>query len=206
MNMMKINKILLILPLLFAIIGITACDDKYEDTTDDLSWTISPDSQAQVIEKEIKGIIFKFCLLNEQGKPATVFNEGENIIFSLSLKNNLRESISFSTEFINNDFYRVYGNKNTDMGKAWTGTWCEFRYEKMEIELITSETKELNCPWLLSNIFQADYPLCKGNDMNPLPQGEYSTSLCFGFIYTIDGKQKSIKDIMFKINFKVNKK
>jgi len=170
---------------------------------DDLSWDISPDSKSQVIEKEINGIAFKFCLLNEQGKPATVFNEGENIVFSFSLMNNLKESISISPEFINDDFYRVYGYNNTDMGKAWTGTWCDFRYEKMVIELQSNEQKALNCPWLLSDNFKADYPLCKGDDMNPLPKGEYFTSLHFDLSYNVDGKQKDIKNVTFKINFKI---
>jgi len=85
-----------------------------------------------------------FCLLNEQGKPATIFNEGENIIFSFSLKNNLKEDISIPTQFINDDFYRVYENNNIDMGKAWTGTWCNFCNEKMIIELLPYEQKELN--------------------------------------------------------------
>ena len=179
----------------------TAC----KDATDDLSWEISPDSKSQVIEKEIDGIAFKFCLLNEQEKPATVFNEGENIIFSFSLTNNLKESISIPTQFINDDFYRVYENKNnTDMGKAWTGIWCNFNNEKMMIELLANEQKELNCPWRLSEIFQADYPLCKGDDMNPLPQGEYFTSLHFDLLYTTtEGEQKSIKNVTFTINFKI---
>ena len=132
------NFILLFIALLF--IGMAACEDK----TDDLWGEISPDSKSQVIEKEIDGITFKFCLLNEQGKPATIFNEGENIIFSFSLKNNLKEDISIPTQFINDDFYRVYENNNIDMGKAWTGTWCNFCNEKMIIELLPYEQKELN--------------------------------------------------------------
>jgi len=174
-----------------------------KDSIDDLKREISPDSKSQVIEKEIDGIAFKFCLLNEQGEPTTIFNEGENIIFSFSLKNNLKENISIPTQFINDDFFRVYENKNTDMGKAWTGTWCNFSNEKMIIELFPSEQKELNCPWRLSDIFQADYPLCKGDDMNPLPQGEYFTSLHFNLLYTVEGKQESIKNVIFKINFKI---
>ena len=185
--------------LLLLAIGMAAC----ANTPDDLWGEISPDSKSQVIEKEIDGIAFKFCLLNEQRKPTANFIEGENIIFSFSLKNNLKESISIPTYFINDDFYRIYENNNTDMGKAWTGIWCEFRYENMMIELLPYEQKELNCPWRLSEIFQADYPLCKGDDMNPLPQGEYLTSLRFDLFYIVEGKQKCIKNAIFKINFRI---
>ena len=199
------NIILLFISLLF--IGMTACKNTIDNLSgSDLTWEISPDSKSQVIEKEINGIAFMFCLLNEQGEPATVFNEGENIVFSFSLMNNLKESISISPEFINDDFYRVYGYNNTDMGKAWTGMWCNFRYEKMAIELQPDEQKVLNCPWFLSDNFNADYPLCKGDDMNPLPKGEYFTSLHFDFSYNVDGKKKDIKNVTFKIYFKIQQK
>jgi len=201
---MQTTKIFLILPLVFAIIAITACESKDEGKIDDSSLEISPDSEAQVIEKDIDGIVFKFCLLNEQGKPATIFKKGENFVFSFSFKNNLTKNISVPTQFINDDFYRVYRNNNIDMGKAWTGIWCNFRYEKMIIELSPYEYKQLHCPWLWSENFWPDYPLCKADDgMNPLSQGKYSTTLHFDFIYTIDGEQKNIKDIIFQINFNI---
>ena len=75
----------LFITLLF--IGSVACGD----TMDDLSWEISPDSKSQVIEKEVNGIIFKFCLLDEQGKSATVFNEGENFSFYFSVTNSSKK-------------------------------------------------------------------------------------------------------------------
>ncbi|MDR2146604.1 MAG: hypothetical protein LBE91_09130 [Tannerella sp.] len=189
--------ILFLTALLFA--GMTACGD----STDGLLGDISPDTESQVIEKEIDGIAFKFCLLNRQGEPATVFNEGDNIVFSFSFKNNLKDNISIPTQFINENFYRVYGNNNTDMGKAWTGTWCLFVMQTKIIELPAHETKELNCPWLYSEVFKVDYPLCKGGDNNPLSKGEYFTSLHFDFVYTVDGKQKSIENVNLNINFKI---
>jgi hypothetical protein len=163
------------------------------------------DQESSIIEKEIDGIAFKFCLLNEQGEPATVFNEGENIIFSLSFKNNLEKNVFLSTEFINTDFYRVYGDKNTDMAKAWTGVWCNYNYEDMLIELSPHKHKQFNCPWLLLDIFQPDYPLCKGDNMNPLSVGKYSTTLHFDLSYIMGEQRKSIKNINFKINFYINK-
>lgn len=182
--------------------GLCAC----QDDKDNLFIEISPNSQSQVIEQEIDGITFKFCLLNEQGQPATVFKEGENIIFNFSIENNLEKTISFPTLFINDEFYRVYRNDHTDMGKAWTGTWCEFVQTDRIIELPPHEEKQLKCPWFLYDDFQSsqvDYPLCKGESMEPLPRGEYSTTLDFDFPYTEEEKQKSIKDMTFKINFQI---
>jgi hypothetical protein len=144
-----------------------------------------------------------FCLLNEQGEPATVFKEGDNFSFNFSLENNLKKSIFISTQFINDGFYRVYGDNNIDMGKAWTGVWCEFRNEDMVIELLPHEKKPLSCPWFVSNNFLPDYPLCKGESMPPLPIGEYSTTLSLDFYYIVEKQQKDIKGINFKINFQI---
>ena len=185
---------------LFAITGVTACEAKM----DNLPVEISPGSRSQTIEMEIDGIAFKFCLLNERGNPATVFHEGENIVFSFSLKNNLAKTISCNTDLINENFYRVYGSNGTDMGKAWQGVWCQYSLDERVIKIPPYERKQLNCPWLLSdNWHQIDYPLCKGESMNPLPSGEYSTTLHFDLFYTMDEQQKSIKDIHLKINFKI---
>jgi hypothetical protein len=75
-NLFKIAAVLLVLAG-----GVISCRDKMNDETDGLSLEISPDSKLQFIEKELNGITFKFCMLNEQRQPATVFHEGENFSF-----------------------------------------------------------------------------------------------------------------------------
>lgn len=106
---------------LFIWIGIIGCSDDNEIVLE-----ITPDSKNAVIQKEVDGIKFEFYLLNEEGISTTVFNEGENIIFSFSFKNNLQDTIIVSTDFIDTNFYRVYQSNNIDLGKPWTGLWCEF--------------------------------------------------------------------------------
>ena len=62
-----------------------------------------------VIVQEVNGIEFKFCLLNEQGEPATVFYKGENFTFQFSIKNNTKDTLPFfDYGFYNlNDFCAV---------------------------------------------------------------------------------------------------
>lgn len=37
------------------------------ENNDEMSWEISPDSKSFLIQNEVDGIVFKFCLLNVQG-------------------------------------------------------------------------------------------------------------------------------------------
>ncbi len=177
------------------VVGMT--DDSMNDEI-----KISPDEKQFVKEKKINGFTLKFCLLNEQGKPATVFKEGENFTFSFLLKNITQDDISVSADFINNDFYRVYQSNNTDRGTPWTGIWCEFSRKPTEIKIAPLTTRKLNCPWKLTNDTRPDYPFCMSESRETLPKGDYYTIIHTQFKYMIHKKQFT-EDIHFKINFKI---
>ncbi len=66
-------------------------------------------------------IDFKFRLLDTLGNESTVFNEGENIIFSFEVINNSSEDVYLKNFFPNHDFFRVY-QPNTDGGILDYGT------------------------------------------------------------------------------------
>lgn len=184
--------------LLFALMG-AGCEKD-----DELLLEISPNSETAVIQKEVDGIEFKFCLLNEKGEPATVFKEGENFLFNFSFKNNTSNTIIVTTEFINQNFYRVFrSSSNTDKGKPWTGLWCQYSLSPQEITLEQSNSKELRCPWILDERNTPDYPLCMSMSKDLLNKGEYFTSFTLDFHYTSNGKTKVIKDITFKILFQI---
>lgn len=70
------------------LIVVTYGCQKEQDPT--VLWEIASDSKTSVIQKEGEGIEFRFCLLDEQGEPATVFNEEENFSFSFSFKNQMQ--------------------------------------------------------------------------------------------------------------------
>jgi hypothetical protein len=105
---------LLLLPLCVVLLG-AGCDDEN-------LWEISPDSKSSIIQKEVDGIEFKFCLLNEDGEAATVFNEGENFSFHFSVINNRNEKLYFYPGFAysnDNDFCRIYDSADKNLGKPF---------------------------------------------------------------------------------------
>ena len=196
---MKTKKVFLML-LSLIIIGMVGCEDK----SDELIWEISPENGQTIIQNEVDGIAFKFCLLNEAEEPATVFNERENLIFSFSIKNNLGRNISVLTNFIDSAFYRVHRQTdNADMGKPWTGLWCEYKLSDKKIEIDPSKTYQLNCPWILTENNQPDYPICMSESKAELPVGNYYTVIHLNFQYFQGDQQKNIKNVIFKINFKI---
>ena len=59
-------------------------------------------------EKNELPIEFKFTLLDTLGYEKTVFNQGENIIFSFQVINKTSEDLALYNFFPNDDFFRVY--------------------------------------------------------------------------------------------------
>lgn len=165
---------------------------------------ITPDSEFAVIQKDTNGIGFEFCLLNEKRQASTVFNEGENITFSFTFKNNSQDTIIVTTEFINSEFFRVFSSENNiDLGKPWTGIWCQFNLSPHTINLPPSYWEELTCPWILTENNTPVYPLCMGESKNPLSKGEYYTYIDLDFHYSINSKEVTINNLKLKINFKI---
>ena len=184
--------------LIFALMGVGCKKGK------ELLWKISPDSKTAVIQNEVDGIEFKFCLLNEKGKPAIVFNEGEDFAFNFSFSNKMQDTIVVTTEFINLNFFRVYRTlDNYDMGKPWTGVWCNYSLAPPEIYIAPSKTKQLYCPWVLAEGVAPEYPLCMSESKIFLDKGKYYSSFDLDFHYTIGGKKKIINNKTFKINFEI---
>ncbi len=175
-RILKVTTILLLFVIMEA-----GCEKAKEDNA---FARISPNSKNTVIQKSIDGIDFKFGLMNTESEYATVFNEGENIIFNFSFSNDGEDTIIISTDFINNDFYRVFNSDNNkDMGKPWTGIWCEYSLQPQVIVLPPSQSREIKCPWILRSSHQTDYPLCKSESRPLLDLGDYYTKLNFVFEY-----------------------
>ena len=64
------------LPVAVLLFSAAACENGLfgDNDPDNHSWEIEIDDKQKVIEKTIKGIEFKFCLLNEDSIPSTVFD------------------------------------------------------------------------------------------------------------------------------------
>jgi hypothetical protein len=192
------NSLIFVLILLF----FGAACKKIDDTK--IILEITPESNELMIITAADGIEFTFCLQDELGQPLTRFEKDKNIIFNFSIKNNLQDTIIISTEFINNNFFRVVKlDNNFDYGKPWTGVWCEFSLLPQKIVILPSDQKKLSCPWVLSSNCQPDYPLCMSQSKNYLPVGLYITSFDLDFHYCIDGSNRIINNMKFNIIFKI---
>lgn len=89
------------------------------------------------------------------------------------------------------------------MGKPWTGVWCNYNLQPLEIKLEPTMNKKLTCPWIRTVNNIPVYPLCMSESKDPLDQGEYYTSIGLNFHYTIKSKKSIISNLKFKINFKI---
>ncbi len=190
----------MLLPLLL-IIG-AACQKEQETKY----WEISPNSGASIIHTILDSIEFKFCLLDQQFEPSTIFNENENFYFHFSFMNNMQDIIVVSPEFINSEFFRVYQSvTNIDMGKPWTGIWCEYRSVSKTFNLNPTHRIQLNCPWVLTDISKPDYPLCmdENQDYQYLPKGEYFTKVELDFHFMKDDINYVINNKIFRIYFTI---
>jgi hypothetical protein len=189
---------------LLAITGITAC----KDTTDDLFLEISPNSQSQVIEQELNGITFKFCLLNEQGQPATVFNEGENFSFYFSSANTSEKDFYFNAREVcyNKDFFRVYQSSGADMGKSYD-PFPQTMIGIAAYPFNIGDVHSMKVPWL----HEGDSIPCGGGlsyysvFKEPLVKGHYYTNFTHSFHIKEQKSGTSVRTnfVNFKISFQI---
>jgi hypothetical protein len=115
------KKLITITAMLLVFAGImTSCE---KENTDGLNFReITTGSENPVINYVVNGIAFNFCLLNEDGNPSTIFNEGENFSFYFSVMNKRNKSLYFDYDFIYSTepvFCRVYNADNKDFGKPY---------------------------------------------------------------------------------------
>ena len=184
--------------------GMAACDD----ITDDLFWEISFDSQSKVIEKEIDGIVFKFCLLNEQGQPATVLNEGENFSFYFSVTNHSKKDFYYNAYKLayEKKFLRIYTSSDFDLGKSYEPLLqtdigiAAYPFDDEDVYII-------KVPWL----HEKDAVLCAESFyyesiiQKPLVKGFYYVDFKYSFYFQGQQDNNTIRtdSINFKINFKI---
>jgi len=193
----------LFISLLF--IEMIACDD----VTDNPFWEISFDSKSQAIEREIGGIVFKFCLLNEQGQPATVFNEGDNFSFYFSVTNQSKKDFYYNAYKLAYDknFLRIYASSsNFDFGKSYEPL-LQTDIGIAAYPFDDGDVYNIKVPWL----HEKDSVLCAENFcyesiiQEPLVKGSYYTSFKYSFYFQGQQDNNIIRtdSINFKINFKI---
>lgn len=126
MKTLKILFLSILLPVLIVFLSCTGYENGLFNGDDkdnqEHTWEIQLNDNQKVIEQTVKGIEFKFCLLNEDGVPSTTFQEGENFYFYFTAKNTRDENLSFDPDFMNfgmNTFCKVWNEKGDTIGKPF---------------------------------------------------------------------------------------
>lgn len=153
-----------------------------------------------VIQKEIDGIEFKFCLLNEEGEPSTVFNEGENFTFQFSIKNNTGKSLIFSdySFYKNDDFFSVQSNTQ-NLGRPFEILTGYLSSDEMRY-IHDGMSSSFICPWQDNREeFFTMYGAFKGLSKMALKNGKYVTAFTHNFQFG----DVETGTLTFKINFEI---
>ena len=199
---MKTMKTFLITSSLFMIMGMVGCKEE-----EDPIWELHPGGKQTVIQNELSGISFTLYLINEEGKPATVFNEGENFYFYFSIKNNSGKNYyynAYECGYIT-DFFRVFSSIGVDYGKSYKVLPMPDLGET-GYPFNNGDTYTFKIPWMHSEV-----ALFEGEDFSyqsvlrdKLKKGTYYTSFKNGSYFVGNDANKNIKnDLYFRINFKI---
>ena len=149
-------------------------DDEVSISSDDEVSSSSNDE-----EKEDSSIKVDFRLQDANGSECYDFQEGDNIVFRLEIKNNTNEMAILPSifEIIGYDVFRVYSVNDEDMGTPWDQLFgdCCAAY------MIDSHSSAIIvCPWfdisaLAYNGHEHFYSGCfhKKEEKKPLPRGNY---------------------------------
>jgi len=161
-----------------------------------------------VILKEIDGIEFKFCLLNKEGEPATIFNEGENFTFYFSVTNKSTQDLFFDPNFAytnDNDFCRIYSSNNQNLGKPFIFSG----YDKLGLgayPFASGQTYTYQEQWIddRDSIWTWQHGYYNSAKQAHLIKGDYYTNFKYRFRFSaFNGETLDTDTIRFKINFKI---
>ena len=180
---------------------------------DDDIFEIQIGDENAVIEHEVNGIEFKFCLLNEQGKPATVFNEGENFTFQFNIKNFRNESLPFYDYgyLKQSDFFSVRSS-NKSYGQPFNFVGYQITKEMrwlLDEEYLNDNTLpsyEFSVPWKDDREnWQLLWGVFEGMNQELLDKGRYYTQFSYQFTFGDRNEEPELKTnlLTFKINFEI---
>ncbi len=177
------------------------------------------DGSQKVIRVEENGIGIEFCLLNEQGEPATVFKEGENFKFHLGIVNNVKEydSLYLVTDFLGNPgLFMVYKENNDTVGKPvkWEGMneisdgYPIFNGKEWKIEFPWHEERGSAKPYDYETHIHIFQHYFMGLAQPYLPTGKYYTAFtqhfCLGSYVNRPNNEYFCTDtLQLKIHFEI---
>jgi hypothetical protein len=118
-----------------------------------------------------------FQLLNEQGREATVFPQGQNLLFSYQVANSsdqdifLKNPVGDLTHFL--EVYGMAEKQAVSLGKPYSSIFC---YYIGGYTLPAHQTMTLSIPWVTSSAYPTSPQFCGHAPNTYLPIGHYSTT------------------------------
>jgi hypothetical protein len=208
--MKKIIKLLNLAAILLLVAGSVSCQKENTDSINFYEITIG--SENPVINYVNNGIEFNFYLLNEQSKPSTIFNEGENFSFYFKVKNNninkeLKINGHFFAKIVTGGFCKVISDNQEDIGYPFDGVICTDVNQNYPF-YGENNTYEIIAPWVDNREHWGIF-LCgtySPNRYSPrecLSQGKYYTEINAEIDFYYESELQRIP-ISFKINFEIN--
>ena len=173
-----------------------------EDVTDPNEKTGEPDDMGTPDVND--SIRFDYRLLNEKGEEATEFNEGENIVFDLTVYNDGNDEVTLDKEEIDLvcSATRVYTKDGLYYGSPWDDINIIDIPERMYWIIIDANgQKHWSYPWTYNKDYVVNAPLGSWelgqmSIKDPLSKGNYYAELNFRF-------REIDKTISKRIDFRV---
>ena len=166
------KKLLLMMSLLLTFSMFCACSN-----SDEMDSYLSNSNLENEIDNVQDIIQVSFSLLNDKGKPDSLFRYGEDICFELMITNKSDKKLFFFDDvFLGNDFFTVYREDGTYVGTPWTSIGTEF--SGAGITISPKSSKRYTCKWIG---MEADRPIEKKHELDPLPKGSYYTKSCIKY-------------------------
>ena len=149
--------------------------------------------------KVVDGVEFKFCLLNEQGEPATVFNKGENFTFHFAINNKLKSTINWDNNLLFSSGFCEVKSMKYNFGPPFKIIGIE-EIGQVAFSILPEKTTIWEVSWIPEeNEWTKGFVSYKRTNLQYLPEGKYFTR----FSHKFDLGNLETQNLTFLINFEI---
>lgn len=160
------KKLLLFMSMLISLGVFSACSK-----SDEFDSYVSSSNGKYEVDSVQDDIHVSFSLLNDKGKPDSLFRYGEDICFELMITNKSdKDLFMFGDVRLGNKLFAVYREDGTFVGTPWTSIGTDFSGNGIKIR--PNSSGRYTCKWIGRG---TDGPIQKDHELDPLPKGSYYT-------------------------------
>jgi hypothetical protein len=139
---------------------------------------LSATSGCEKSDAPTRSLTTSFQLLNERGQEATVFSQGQNILFRFQITNHTDQDVTLANPpIITQEFLEVdrliAGGGSQALGKPYIGVFCTYQGA---VQLPAHKTLTLSIPWVETTAFPTSAYFCGHANTTYLAAGHYRTS------------------------------